>query len=357
MLSKKNNNNIMTASISTSNIDFTMKSHLGYPSAYTIHFGNSDRLLTQLSSEDSLVSKFFQTALNGKLKGDRLASNFQTFEKATETKYAELERKCKEQGVDFAQFAWLREQEELLFLNPTPRFNAELEANNGNDVVTVKRMVNHILGIERQVPYIIGENGELEATPDIYACHADKDNIKTIALEDRQRYFQIMKESGFLESSAESLETFCYTPSTVIKTLLENNPEVDTLLMGCGKAVLESTYNCAKVESLNAHHLNTALSIDISTLIDPHLVADFKDPKIYEQIPDGRIKNIIDHSNGVLNGIPTEMNRQVFEQLHRILQPGGSIVFVHLCNEEIEFLQEIGFVIEEDKIAKKKETQ
>ncbi len=338
--------------------DFSPRSLSGIPGVYQIRFANKDRFLEAVFKQDPLMAGLFQRTISGEFLLRRTDEYLSGGIKGLEDRLAGFVRQSHEHQMDpkvFTEtFGVLIEEQKNNREKLLSQITKKLDVDGGYDVVTTKQVVHHILGIEKQLPFGI-------------TSPASGEPLVEFSQAERGKYYQIMKDAEFLDSKAPSVVDVVYKPGDVIREILENNPHVDKLLLGCGRgAVSYDSHICnnstapqwglsasgSKKDQIIAEHEDSALTIDIDSESDPHLFSDMFDLEMLKEIPSGRIKRISDHSNGFLslNGDTPEAvvkKKEAFTEYFRILAPGGRIELIGLVSKEHgEVFEEIGFKVD-----------
>ena len=201
----------------------------------------------------------------------------------------------------------------------TTRNQSVVDAYDGTDPLFIMNVVNRCLEVclEEKVEHI--EPTELE-----------------------KEHFKLMKESGLVVMENET-----YDPSIVMRDLVAQNPQIDKLLLGCGKKVLACEVSCFYCEKTKDDH-DKAFTIDMGAYILPDVVASFHEANIWKNIPDERFGFIADHTNGdYLLGDPKSF--ETLKSIYRALKKGGEFKMDRPLNvdrdkDKIEMLKRIGFI-------------
>ncbi len=338
--------------------NFSGLSPRAIPGLYEIDFSQSEQLIEMLSGDTSLVASFFRTAIHGDLSRksfslenhhtiNSMRAKLEDLRKASaghEESFKTIED-FYQTYIDSMSKHAIRTQEQL---------ENKLVSEGGVDVVVVKEMLNHIYGLTEKLPtgiQLISETTE----------------VSPLSLEEREKYHQILVRSGFLTSSFPTIESVVYRPGKIVHDILETNPKVNTLLMGCGlRTVCFDLDVCndpsspswgpsasrSKKEQIIAEHNDRAMTLDIDSAIDPHVLANMMDLEMLREIPDCRIKKISDHSNGYLSLTAFDEEekrgkREAFTEFHRILKPEGRIELIGTIRaEDAKVFEEIGFIVD-----------
>lgn len=215
----------------------------------------------------------------------------------------------------------------------------KIDANQGMDVTLIKQLVNQILGLEE-----IGSRF--------------KPMLENLTQQDRNQYFQWMKESQFLESSFSNLNEIRYDPGHIIQLLLKKYSQIDIILLGCGKNSVCFPSDCNDRKNLAVQHNEKALAIDIDSSTEPHVLADIFNESFWEKIPDQRITCVSNHMNGtyILNESEAKV-KTILSHIYRVLKFGGCLqCHFEINNAQENLLKMAGFSVDNSNgIAYKKE--
>ncbi len=203
-----------------------------------------------------------------------------------------------------------------------------LKEFGGADPFKVQELVHHILGVPTA-------------------------SVSKTSLEEREYYFQAMRETQFLATSLSSLsECFAVDIRAQVLELFKNNPNINELNMGCGFANNYYLGSC-KFRRSDSHGDN-CLRIDFSAAAGPHLVVDMHNPAFWESISDGCFNKISDHTYGCFL-FEDPSSEKTLQSIHRTLAKGGCLEMDHCFNpDHVSLLRKCGFEAQvEEKVAKK----
>lgn len=209
-----------------------------------------------------------------------------------------------------------------------------LKEYSGADPFEVQEVVHEILGIAQ-----ITDTQILDST--------------------RKKYFESMKESGFLRTKYTSInhnedQLSIYQPHLISGNFLKNHPEVQTLTIGCGVHGQTKIGSC--YFRIPEDHQLQSYKIDISTEIGPDLIVNMHDCLFWQSIPNERFERVFDHTYGFFIFNDEQHSTNTLKELYRILKFGGYFKLdFPIEGPHAEQLTQLGFKIDSDnsKIARK----
>ncbi len=198
---------------------------------------------------------------------------------------------------------------------------------NGADPFEIQELVHVILGISEKIHTECSEGVEASYSAEV-----------------KQQYYNLMKETGFCISNFCE-EPIKYEPGKLAIKFLEENPDVKTLTLGCGKNV--NMYPTACSFRRENDHAHPSLKIDLYSTIGPDLVCDMHNQDFWNAIPNEYFENIQDHTFGPF----LFENDRTLHEVFRTLKPGGSLLMDHPFKaEHRKQLENAGFKFEDGEI-------
>lgn len=196
-----------------------------------------------------------------------------------------------------------------------------------------------------------------------YLYHPWDNSIQKIAVpteQQREKLSEIFTKSGFLiKKPTEQEQAELENPRTRVVKLLQNHPDIDTLLIGGGNYPLE-------MPGIPLHTIRDSkiMTIDANPLSSPHVTANIHNADLLTALPNNRFSKIIDETNHVPFGQALgrddglyDNNIETLRQLYRTLKPGGVYEWTgwyhehkktshEISPQEKELLEKIGFKLE-----------
>jgi len=292
-------------------------SGIGISGHYELNMEKLDDLIKKIgNSQDPLAEKLHDAASGKKLK-TQLAIEREALSKLSLPGVAEIDI-CKETAA--------------ICEKTIHNIMEILETFCGADPYTIQSIVHQILGISKI------EN------------HGCEFAISEVKNELNQQYFNLMIEMGFLKTSVSSLSEFTYNPGLIAKELLEVNSEIEKLVFGCG--VLTKTYYTSCFWQAQQDH-EKAILVDITDSLAPHIISCMHNLDLWKSIPDERLSNVHDHTQGYFL-FDNEQTIHTLKEIYRTLKKEGCFESsLNLRPNDIEKLKEAGFTRFERKFAYK----
>lgn len=161
----------------------------------------------------------------------------------------------------------------------------------------------------------------------------------------KQSYFEAMKTSGLLRT-AQSID-YKYEPHLLTAECLKSHPELNKLVIGCGKLCLTNLGSCYFRRPQD--HGNNCFTIDISSSIGSDVVVNMHNPDFWSVIPDERLEKVADHTYGDFL-FEDSLSAATLQNIHRVLKSNGILEMGNsFKREHCDLLEKCGFQILDDE--------
>jgi len=140
---------------------------------------------------------------------------------------------------------------------------------------------------------------------------------------DKQTYFDLLTRVGFLKTPFSSPFCVRYNPGTAAQKILQTDPSITRLILGCGRNV---NYH----PSCGFEQHENALFIDQSSHIAPDVLTDMHRVNFWKKIPTARFIAVLDHTNGSF----VFGQARTIKEIYRVLAMGGSFSLAHPFTDE-----------------------